>query len=271
MTSLSDLTLRQSVALVWRTLRSMRTALILLLMIGLASVARVAAPPMAELARARDRVPGRPRVLGHVLRPRRALRRLRVVVVRAAHHAAVRLAGRLPRASDPRAVEGAAHAADAGPRDRRVPAATRTSPSSPAPDAALEAARRTLRRRRFRVARDPGRPALAAEKGVAREVGSLAFHWAFILLLAGVIYGKGTGFSGFAVVVEGQTWIDAQANYDGQIRTGRFFDGDFTGRRPAPARLPQRLPPHGPADGLRLRGRPAAIPTGRCSARRTSG
>ena len=25
------------------------------------------------------------------------------------------------------------------------------------------------------------------------------------------------------------TWIDAAANYDGQIRTGRFFDGDFTG------------------------------------------
>ena len=44
-----------------------------------------------------------------------------------------------------------------------------------------------------------------------------------------MVYGKGTGFSGYAVVVEGDTWIDAAANYDGQIRTGRFFDGDFTG------------------------------------------
>jgi hypothetical protein len=43
-----------------------------------------------------------------------------------------------------------------------------------------------------------------------------------------VIYGKGTGFTGRAVVVEGKTWIDAQANYDGQLRTGRFFSGDFT-------------------------------------------
>ena len=37
--STTRLTLRQSVALVWRTLRSMRTALILLLLLALASVA----------------------------------------------------------------------------------------------------------------------------------------------------------------------------------------------------------------------------------------
>jgi cytochrome c biogenesis protein len=43
-----------------------------------------------------------------------------------------------------------------------------------------------------------------------------------------VIYGKGTGFSGLIAVVEGQTWVDAEANYDGTIRAGRFFD-DFTG------------------------------------------
>ena len=37
--STNRLTLRQSLALVWRTLRSMRTALILLLLLALASVA----------------------------------------------------------------------------------------------------------------------------------------------------------------------------------------------------------------------------------------
>jgi cytochrome c biogenesis protein len=97
------------------------------------------------------------------------------------------------------------------------------------PDQAIEASRRVLRRRRFRVARDPDHPALAAEKGLAREIGSLGFHWALILLLAGVIYGKGTGFSGLIAVVEGQTWVDAEANYDGTIRAGRFFGGEFTG------------------------------------------
>jgi cytochrome c biogenesis protein len=110
---------------------------------------------------------------------------------------------------------------DAFPRYAEVRVAAR-------PEEAIDAARRSLRRRGFRVARDASRPALAAEKGIAREVGSLAFHWAFILLLAGVIYGKGTGFSGVIAVVEGQSWVDAEANYDGTIQAGRFFDG-FTG------------------------------------------
>jgi cytochrome c biogenesis protein len=78
---------------------------------------------------------------------------------------------------------------------------------------------------------DPARPALAAEKGLAREGGSLLFHWAFIVLLAGAIVGKGTGYSGFAAVYEGETWIDARANYDGQVREGRLFGGDYSGLR----------------------------------------
>jgi cytochrome c biogenesis protein len=94
---------------------------------------------------------------------------------------------------------------------------------------AAEASRRVLRRRGFRVAREGS--SVAAEKGALREIGSLAFHWAFILLLGGVIVGKGTGYSGFAVLYEGETWIDAQANYDGNVRTGRFFGGDFSGLR----------------------------------------
>ena len=181
----SDPPLRQSVALVWRTLRSMRTALILLLMIALASVAGSLLPQWPNTPGARAAVPGRAPVLGHVLRPRGALRRLRVVVVRAAHGAAVRLAGRVPRAA-----HAGALARRCAPRRCRPARSTRSRAtprcrSARRPTQAIDAARRTLRRRRFRVARDPARPALAAEKGIAREVGSLAFHWAFILLLVG--------------------------------------------------------------------------------------
>jgi cytochrome c biogenesis protein len=86
-----------------------------------------------------------------------------------------------------------------------------------------------LRRRLFRVARAEGAPALAADKGALREAGSLLFHWAFILVLVGAIVGKGTGYSGRAVVIEGQTWVDAGANYDGEVRTGRYFTGDYSG------------------------------------------
>jgi cytochrome c biogenesis protein len=227
MSSPPRLTLGQSVALVWRTLRSMRTALILLLMIGLASVAGSLLPQWPNTP---DRVAqyradhafwgaffdraGLFDVFGSwwfVL-----LTTLLFVSLVACLVPRTRALARALRTPPVQARE-----IDALPRYAEVRSAT-------GPEAAIAVARRTLRRRRYRVALDPSRPALAAEKGIAREVGSLAFHWAFILLLAGVMYGKGTGFSGLIAVVEGQTWIDAEANYDGTIRAGRFFDG-FTG------------------------------------------
>jgi len=227
-TSTPRVTLPRSVALVWRTLRSMRTALILLLLLALAAVAGSLIP----------QYPNSPD---------------RVVQYRAAHE----LLGTFLDRAGLFDVFGSwwfvlitvllfvSLVACLVPRTRATLRALRSRPVQAreidafrhyaersvagAPDVAIESSRRVLRRRFYRVARDPDRVALAAEKGVLRETGSLLFHWAFILILAGVIYGKGTGFSGYAVVVEGSTWVDAAANYDGQIRTGRFFDGDFTG------------------------------------------
>ncbi len=90
---------------------------------------------------------------------------------------------------------------------------------------AVDRARRVLRRRRFRVtAAEPG---LAAEKGAARETGSLLFHWSLFLILVGAIYGKGFGFSGQATVVEGVTWTEAHASYDGPPVEGRFFSEEM--------------------------------------------
>ncbi len=97
------------------------------------------------------------------------------------------------------------------------------------PDRAIAGARRVLRRRLFRVSTPNERPELAADKGLAREAGSLVFHWSFFLLLVGVVWGKGTGFTGQAVIVEGQTWTEAHANYDGSVREGRFFGEDHSG------------------------------------------
>ena len=229
MSSSSRITLRRSTALVWRTLRSMRTALILLLMLALASVAGSLVPQWPNSPERVIRFQ-----LDHPLvgafygraglfdvfgswwfvlittllfvslvaclfpRTRALVRTLRQRPVQAREIDAFRLY-----------------------EERVVPAD---------PVRVIDGSRRVLRRRMFRVARDrDGRPALAAEKGALREVGSLLFHWAFLLIVIGVIYGKGTGFTGRAVVVEGKTWIDAEANYDGQLRTGRFFNGDFSG------------------------------------------
>jgi cytochrome c biogenesis protein len=225
----SRVTLRQSLALVWRTLRSMRTALILLLMLALASVAGSLVP---QLPNSPERV-----ARYHLDHPLAGALYGRLglfdvygswwfVLITSLLFVSL-VACLLPRT---RALLRTA-------RHRPVQAREidgfrlyqeRVVPADPA--RAIDGSRRVLRRRLFRVARDvDDRPALAAEKGSLREIGSLLFHWAFLLIVIGVIYGKGTGFTGRAVVIEGKTWVDAQANYDGQIRTGRFFHGDFTG------------------------------------------
>ena len=97
------------------------------------------------------------------------------------------------------------------------------------PDRAIRRARAVLRRRLFRVSGPNGTPALAADKGLGREGGSLMFHLAFLVLLVGIVWGRGTGFSGQAVIVEGETWAEAHANYDGTVREGRFFGEDHSG------------------------------------------
>ena len=97
------------------------------------------------------------------------------------------------------------------------------------PAAAAATARTVLRHHGYRVALAEDGRAVAAEKGALREVGSLVFHWAFLVLLVAVIVGKGTGYVGHATIVEGQTWTDAAFNYDGDLRTGRFSSGAHTG------------------------------------------
>ena len=97
------------------------------------------------------------------------------------------------------------------------------------PEVAVERAHRVLRRRMYRVAAAPDGRGVAAEKGALRETGSLTFHWAFLFLLIAVVVGKGTGYTGHATIVEGQTWTDAAFNYDGDLRTGRFSSGQHTG------------------------------------------
>ncbi|HWO70804.1 MAG TPA: cytochrome c biogenesis protein ResB, partial [Actinomycetota bacterium] len=221
---------RRSLALVWRSLRSMRTALVLLLLLALGSVAgslvpQVANSPQRVAAMYRDH-PLRAAIyerlglfdvfgswwftLIYVLlllslaacllpRTRATVRNLR------------------SRPQPARELDGFRHYAE------------RIVASDPA--TAASACRRALRRRWYRVSPPSGEPALAAEKGLGRDVGSLLFHWSIFLLLAGVAWGKGTGFTGFAVIPEGGCWTEAHANYDGQIREGAFFGEDHSGVR----------------------------------------
>lgn len=221
-------TLRRSTAIAWRSLRSMRTALVLLLLLALAAVAGSLVP---QVGVADNRIAATFR--GHPLRARifeqlglfdvygswwfTLLYVLLLISLGACLLPRTRAFVRNLRTkpAPARDLDGMRHYAEV-----LVPAG---------PERAIAGARRILRRRLFRVNGPSGRPALAADKGLARELGSLLFHWSFFLLLVGIVWGKGTGFSGRAVIVEGQRWVEAHANYDGSLREGRFLGEDHSG------------------------------------------
>ncbi len=219
--------LSRSVALVWRTLRSMRTALILLLMLAAASAVgslipqipnspeRVAAygidhPVWSDLFQAA----GFFDVFGSWW----------FALITALLFVSL-VACLLPRS---RALIRVARARPIQARELDGFPSYASTPVGVDPATAIEHAAKLLRRKRYRISVDAG-VSVAAEKGSLREIGSLAFHWAFLLLLVAVIAGKGTGYVGHATIVEGETWTDARLNYDGDLRTGRFFSGGFSG------------------------------------------
>lgn len=100
-----------------------------------------------------------------------------------------------------------------------------------APDAALERIDRILARRRFARRRVPaddtpsGHAQLAAERGHWREGGNLLFHTAFYVLLIGVAIAQTLGFTGQINVVEGTTFTDTRIVY-GNVRAGPWFGID---------------------------------------------
>jgi len=100
-----------------------------------------------------------------------------------------------------------------------------------APDAALGVADGVLRRRRYRRRRlaagttASGSAQLAAERGHAREGGSLVFHTAFYLLLVGILVGHLFGFVGQVNLAEGSSFAETRIAYDA-AEPGRWFGVD---------------------------------------------
>jgi cytochrome c biogenesis protein len=146
---------------------------------------------------------------------------------------------------------------------------TRASFDTPAaPDQAMAAARRVLRRHRYRIAAHDGE--LAGEKGYLREAASMLFHVSLLVLLIGLAYGKGYGYRGQAAIVEGETWANARVGYD-SFSPGRFFGperlapfqlrlDDFTNSF-HPDNTPREFVSHLTAldlDGRRLQSQPVA-------------
>jgi cytochrome c biogenesis protein len=86
--------------------------------------------------------------------------------------------------------------------------------------AALDEAAKLLRRQGYRVERYEG--SVSAERGYLRETGNLVFHAALVGMLITVGIGGGFGYTGQRVIVQGEPFTNVLSGYDG-INKGRFF------------------------------------------------
>ncbi|MCW4456955.1 cytochrome c biogenesis protein ResB [Microbacterium sp. MPKO10] len=97
--------------------------------------------------------------------------------------------------------------------------------------AAVSSARDLLKKSKYRVElyeapatrTSPASISVSAERGYLRETGNLVFHSALLLILLVVGIGGGFGYTGQRVVVEGQSFVNVLGDYD-SFSPGRFFD-----------------------------------------------
>ena len=93
----------------------------------------------------------------------------------------------------------------------------------------LEQARAELRRRRYRLrpteADGPGAAAVSGERGYLREVGNLVFHLSIIVVLVGFAMGSLFGYKGGVIVLVGNGFSNNLTQYDDFV-PGSAFSAD---------------------------------------------
>ncbi|GAA3615583.1 cytochrome c biogenesis protein ResB [Kineosporia mesophila] len=102
-----------------------------------------------------------------------------------------------------------------------VHATTHTAASSAE---VLAAARKALRRKRYRVHAHDG-DTLSADRGLLSETGNLVFHLSLLGLLATMAIGSFISYSGQSVVVVGDKWSNTLPQYD-SFTGGRAVGSD---------------------------------------------
>ncbi len=93
---------------------------------------------------------------------------------------------------------------------------------------AIQDAAEVLKSRRYRVDvrdLDTGRPSVGAEIGFLKEVGNLVFHTAMIGILGAIAISGLFGYSGQRVLVEGETFVNTLSGYD-TFTPGAIFAED---------------------------------------------
>ena len=96
-----------------------------------------------------------------------------------------------------------------------------SEPTGADAETAIAEAERMLKRQGYRVERYGD--SVSAERGYLRETGNLVFHTALIGVLVAVGVGGGWGYTGQRVLVEGSAFANVLAGYD-SFNPGRFFD-----------------------------------------------
>lgn len=93
------------------------------------------------------------------------------------------------------------------------------------PDVVLARAAKALRRRRYRIASDDGADSVDAERGHLREAGNLVFHLAVIVVLVGVAVGSLFGYKGGVIMYNGADYgfSNNLTQYD-DFAPGSLFD-----------------------------------------------
>ncbi len=86
---------------------------------------------------------------------------------------------------------------------------------------ALDRAELWFKKNRFRMRRD--KESISAEKGYARESGNLLFHLSLIVVLIGISLSSVEGARGMAIVNVGERFINIPTSYD-SFAAGRFFN-----------------------------------------------
>ena len=202
----------------WRQLTSMRTALVLLFLLAVASVPGSMLPQNGtDAAKVSQYISQHP-LLGPILN------RLSLFDVFAAPWFAAiylllftSLAGCvLPRAFR-LAVSARAQPPVAPRHPARLPFGSRYT-TSVSTSGALAAATRLLREKRFRLRTGDGW--IAAEKGYLRETGNLIFHIALLALLAAIGVGGMFGYKADLILTEGGGFANTVAAFD-QYHPGR--------------------------------------------------
>ena len=109
---------------------------------------------------------------------------------------------------------------------KRMPAyKSATLATKKAQDALLANAHALLKKQGYRVAREGSglNGSISAERGYLRETGNLVFHLSLIGVLIAVGVGGGLSYSGQRVLVEGESFVNNLAGYD-SFSPGTFFN-----------------------------------------------